>query len=295
MPTVRALYCIISEDSLDSQIIFKMMGFSDGDAPYRISQRVDNYIHYRPRYPQAILDLLIAECDLASGHAIADIGSGTGILSQLFLDNGNPVIGVEPDPDMRAGAEHTLRDYPNITSVAATAEATTLEDQSVDFVTAGQAFHWFDLQQARREFRRILVPQGWAVLVWNVRRATGTPFLDALQGFWETKRFWKPSEQKAQAGRLNPALARQWFLAPFFGPGAYAEKVYANPLVCDFEGLKGRILSNKPALEPADPGFTAMIKGLEEMFQAHQQNGTVTIDHDAWVVYGQLPSDLGHG
>ncbi len=272
-----------------------MTGFSDGDAPYRISQRVDNYIHYRPHYPQAILDLLKEECDLASTHAIADIGSGTGTLSRLFLENSNPVFGVEPDPDMRAGAEHTLRDYPNFTSVAATAEATTLADRGVDFVTAGQAFHWFDLQQARREFGRILVPQGWVVLVWNVQQATGTPFLEDLQRFWETERFWKASgqrraEQRAQAGRLNPELARQWFLDPFFEPGAYQEKRYENPLVCDFEGLKGRILSNKPALEPADPGFPAMIKALEEIFQAHQDSGTVTIEHECRVVYGRLPA-----
>lgn len=264
-------------------------------AHYQFSQRVDHYIKYRPRYPAAVLDLLKAECRLTGAHVIADIGSGTGILSELFLKNGNTVFGVEPDPAMRAGGDYALRDFANFTSVAATAEATTLADRGVDFVTAGQAFHWFDLQQARREFGRILVPQGWVVLVWNVQQATGTPFLEDLQRFWETERFWKASgqrraEQRAQAGRLNPELARQWFLDPFFGPGAYQEKHYENPLVCDLEGLKGRILSNKPALEPADPGFTAMVKALEEIFQAHQDSGTVTIEHECRVVYGRLPA-----
>lgn len=150
---------------------------------YRFSQRVDNYIKYRSRYPEAILHRLKVECQLQLTYTIADIGSGTGILSELFLKNGTPVLGLEPDPQMRAGGEYYLRDFVNFTSIAATAEATTLPDQSVDFVTAGQAFHWFDLKPTRHEFARILAPPGWVVLVWNVQPPTGTPFLEALQGF----------------------------------------------------------------------------------------------------------------
>lgn len=268
------------------------------ETPYRFSQRVDNYIKYRPRYPQAVLDLLQIECQLSNADVIADIGSGTGILSDLFLRNGNPVFGVEPDPDMRAGAEYYLQDYSNFTSIAATAEATTLADHSVDFVTVGQAFHWFNLEQARREFERILVPQGWVVLVWNVQRATGTPFLEALQQFWETKHFWKRSWQqssqqreRAQAYRLNAELAQQELLDPFFGPGAFKQKVFENPLICDFESLKGRVLSNGPALEPGDPLYPTMLAALEEIFRTYQSNGTVTIEHDTHVVYGQLPPE----
>ena len=106
---------------------------------YCFSQRVDNYIKYRPRYPAAVLDLLKAECQLANTHVIADIGSGTGLLSELFLKNGDPVFGVEPDPRMRTGGEYYLRDYTGFTSVPATAEASTLPDYAVDFVTIGQA------------------------------------------------------------------------------------------------------------------------------------------------------------
>lgn len=261
----------------------------------RFSQRVDNYIKFRPRYPKAILDLLKAKCHLQPTHTIADIGSGTGILSKLFLKNGNPVVGVEPDPKMRVGGEYYLREFANFTSIAATAEATTLPDQSVDFVTAGQAFHWFDLEPARHEFKRILAPLGWVVLVWNVQRATGTPFLETIQGFWEDRRFSKfPSQQasdrmaRVQAGRLNPQVVRQELLDPFFGPGAYMEEMFENPLTVDFQGLKGRILSNAPTLEPGDVHYETMIARLEEIFQAHQEKGVVTIEHDTRVVFGQF-------
>lgn len=265
------------------------------DPPYRFSQRVENYIKYRPRYPKAVLDLLRVECQLQKTHTIADIGSGTGILSELFLKNGNPVLGVEPDPQMRAGGEYYLRDYPAFTSVAATAEATTLLDDSVDFVTAGQAFHWFDLQLARREFDRILRPGGWVVLVWNIQRATGTPFLEALQAFWQDRRFSKyPSKQasermaRIQALRLNPERARQILLEPFFGPGEFTERAFENPMSVDLQGLKGRILSNAPALEPGDLLYGTMLASIDELFQKHQRNGTVTIEHATRVVIGQL-------
>ena len=268
---------------------------SDSRARPHIFQRVDSYIRYRPGYPNAVLDLLQSECRLGARHAIADVGSGTGKLAELFLGNGNRVFGVEPDADMRAGAEYALREYDNFVSVAASAEDTTLPDASVDFVTAGQSFHWFDLPAARREFGRILRPSGWVVLVWNVQRHKGSPFQEALQAFWETERFWYfPSPaaarqmERVQAHRLNPDLVRRDYLDPFFGPGAYEERLFENPMKCDLAGLQGRVLSNAPALRPGDAHYGEMLGALEDMFRAHQAGGTVTIEHDCRVAYGQL-------
>ena len=124
--------------------------------------------------------ILQRECHLTTTAVIADIGSGTGLLTEVFLNSGHRVLGIEPDPEMRAAADWLLQGYPRFTSIAATAEATSLADHSVEVVTVGQAFQWFDREQARREFLRILVPQGWVVLVWNRQRTTGTPFLVAL-------------------------------------------------------------------------------------------------------------------
>src|SRR5690349_16869253 len=126
----------------------------------RFSDRVENYVKARPGYPPAILPFLVAECGLTPESVIADIGSGTGLLAELWLKHGNRVFGVEPNAAMRAAGERRLADYPRFTSVAATAEATTLPAGSVDFVTAGQAFHWFDGPAAAREFARILRPAG---------------------------------------------------------------------------------------------------------------------------------------
>src|SRR5688572_27319071 len=137
------------------------------DPTKRFTNRVDNYLKFRPRYPTEIIALLEKDCALTPDSVIADVGSGTGFLSELFLRNGNQVFGVEPNAEMRAAGERLLADYPNFASINATAEATTLPDSSVDFVTAGQAFHWFDREKARVEFQRILKADGWVVIVWN--------------------------------------------------------------------------------------------------------------------------------
>ena len=130
------------------------------DSTKRFSSRVENYIKYRPGYPPDMLDLLKKKCGLPDASVIADIGSGTGILTELFLRNGNPVFGVEPNREMREAAERLLGKHPNFTSISGTAESTTLKNQSVGFITASQAFHWFDRERARREFLRILKPGG---------------------------------------------------------------------------------------------------------------------------------------
>ena len=147
----------------------------------RFSSRVDDYVKYRPGYPGAILDFLRHECGLTRDSIIADVGSGTGKLTELFLKNGNQVFGIEPNQEMREAGERLLKPYPNFRSLAATAEATTLQNQSVDIITAGQAFHWFNRETTRQEFLRILKPGGWVALIWNDRHTTASPFLEAYE------------------------------------------------------------------------------------------------------------------
>ncbi len=147
------------------------------NATSRFSDRVDNYIRYRPGYPPEALAVLRSECGLVPVHGIADLASGTGIWTRSLLENGNSVFGVEPNVDMRQAGERLLAGFPKFTSVAGTAEATTLPDRSVDFVTAAQAAHWFDRAESRREFARILRPGGWLVFLWNERLTDTTPFL----------------------------------------------------------------------------------------------------------------------
>ena len=249
------------------------------DTIKRFSTRVDNYAKYRPGYPREILSFLEFECGLARSSIIADIGSGTGILSQLFLKNGNRVIGVEPNGAMRAAAERLLEGYRHFVSIDGTAESTTLEPKSVNFVTAAQAFHWFDRNGARTEFSRVLAPGGWVVLIWNERRLESTPFLRACEAL-----LLKYGTDYRQVRHENVTGT----IAEFFAPATFKLKSYENIQELDFEGLKGRVFSASYTPERGAANFELMLSNLEQIFQENAKNGVVTFEYDTRVFYGRL-------
>src|SRR5260370_3801506 len=150
------------------------------DAKQRFSNRAADYVRYRPGYPPELLDVLRKECDLRPGHVIADIGSGTGFLSELFLKNGNRVFGVEPNREMREAGELHLQSYRAFVSVEGSAEATTLPEACADFVAARQAFHWVDPEKTRADFPPVLRPPACGVAIWNFREVE-TPFARAYE------------------------------------------------------------------------------------------------------------------
>ena len=250
------------------------------DPTRRFSTRVENYIKYRPTYPPAIVDLLQRECGLSERAVVADVGSGTGLLSELFLKNGNRVYGVEPNREMREAGERLLAAYDNFVSIDGKAEATTLPDASVDLVAAGQAFHWFDVDETRAEFRRILKPEGRVVLVWNERRVEASPFLEAYEGLFKTY----GTDYERVAHRYTGAEMVQ----PFFGANEVTLRTFDNRQVFDFEGLKGRLLSASYAPEPGHPNYQPMMDALRKIFDEHQTGGAVAIEYDTKVYYGQL-------
>ena len=118
------------------------------------------YKKYRMRYPTSVVAVLRERCGLRPADLIADVGAGTGMLSELFLETGNRVIAIEPNAEMRQACEGLVARYPKLRIVNATAEATSLEEASVDLVTVGRAFHWFDRERTLAEFKRILKPGG---------------------------------------------------------------------------------------------------------------------------------------
>jgi SAM-dependent methyltransferase len=252
----------------------------NADSTRRFTSRVENYIKYRPGYPRAFIDLLADECGLTSASVVADIGSGTGILSELFLRHGNRVRAVEPNREMREAGERLLKDYANFESVEGRAEATTLADASVDFVTAGQAFHWFDPGGARREFARVLKPGGWAVLVWNDRRTSGTPFLEDYERLLLT--------YGTDYREVSHKYAGEDSLRTFFGAAGFHSKTFENRQLFDFDGLKGRLLSSSYAPEPGHPGFHSMMQELVSLFERHEEDGRIVFAYDTKVFYGQL-------
>jgi ubiquinone/menaquinone biosynthesis C-methylase UbiE len=250
------------------------------DAKQRFSNRVADYIRYRPSYPEGVLEVLRMECSLRPGHVIADIGSGTGFLSELFLKHGNRVYGVEPNTEMRQAGEEYLASYDGFSSIEGSAESTTLDDCSVDFVTAGQAFHWFEPAATRREFSRILKPSGWVVVLWNERLTDTTPFLREYEDL--IRKFG------TDYSRVNESYPREEQMCDFFQQNAYRQESLPNFQVLDFEGLAGRVRSSSYMPAADHPSFAPMMAELDRVFRAHQQEGSVRIEYLTRLYFGRL-------
>jgi SAM-dependent methyltransferase len=249
------------------------------DPTKRFSNRVENYLKFRPRYPTEITALLEKDCALTPDSVIADIGSGTGFLSELFLRKGNRVLGIEPNAEMRAAGERLLADYPNFVSIDARAEATTLPEGSVDFVTVGQAFHWFDLGKARVEFSRILKPNGVVVLVWNGFQTSTSP---ATAAFLQIVVRYSVDYHEAVREVLDDEISL------FFSPGECRKRQLQNEQSFDFEGLKGRVLSMSYAPDNKSSDYTPMLAELQQFFNEYQRQNRIVIEYETPVYCGTL-------
>ena len=247
------------------------------DFTQRFSSRVENYSKYRPGYPKEVIETLKTECGLTADSIIADIGSGTGILAEIFLQNGNSVSGVEPNREMREAGERLLKRYPNFSSIAGRAEATVLGAQSVDFITAGQAFHWFDRTATKVEFTRIIRPEGWVVLIWNERLVT-TPF---LVDYEQLVKSYAIDYAQVDHRRIDSDI-----ISDFFSPASFKVERFRNVQVFDYEGLKGRMVSSSYVPEPGSPDYEPMIDRLKQIFQTYQDEGKVVVEYETLTYFG---------
>jgi SAM-dependent methyltransferase len=249
------------------------------DPTTRFSSRVADYVRSRPGYPPAVIEVLQSECGLNSRSVVADVGAGTGILTALLLPHAGHVFAVEPNREMRNACEARLAAHPGFHSVEGRAEATTLPDASIDIVTSGQAFHWFEPKAARAEWVRILRPGGWVAIVWNNRQTHTTPFLAAYEDLLH--RFGTDYAQ------VNHTRIDRGALEAFFG-GPFSSHTFANAQVMDFDGLRGRLLSSSYAPGAGHPDHDAMLTRLADIFHAHQREGLVTIDYTTRLYLGHL-------
>jgi SAM-dependent methyltransferase len=252
------------------------------DATSRFSDRVENYVRYRPGYPPEVIQCLKVECGLAPSQVVADIAFGTGIWTRLLLENGNRVFGVEPNAEMREAGERLLKAFPKFTSVAGTAEATTLSDHGLDFVTAAQAAHWFDRAKARCEFVRILKPGGWLALLWNERRTDSTKFLRDFEQLLIT---YGTDYQDVRHEHTTDAVNE------FFDPAPFQERAFEMRQDFDYAGVEGRLLSSSYAPGPEHPQHAPMLRELRRIFEACSVEGRVAFEYKTRLYFGRLGNE----
>jgi SAM-dependent methyltransferase len=234
----------------------------------RFSDRVENYVKYRPSYPPEIIAFLETRIDLAKDQRIVDIGSGTGNFSELFLKNGYSVVGIEPNDNMRRAAEVKLGPYNRFTSRSHRAEQTGLRSGSVDLITVAQAFHWLEPNLTKREFLRILKPGGHIALVWNIR-LHHTAFLQDYESL----------KHRFGIDYKGDKMVDEQSIKNFYSPMDFALTQFSNTQLLDFEALKGQLLSASYIPLPGHPTYDAMISELVHLFVAYNENGFVRMEY----------------
>ncbi|MGH9687863.1 MAG: class I SAM-dependent methyltransferase [Candidatus Acidiferrales bacterium] len=246
----------------------------------RFTGRVEAYRRYRSRYPREIIPLLHEKCGLTAESIVADIGAGTGMLAELFLENGNSVFAVEPNAEMRAACEELAAQYPRLTCLGGTAENTRLADRSIDLIAAGRAFHWFDHAKCRTEFRRILRPDGWVVLAGQGPRRREEP---VSRDYQEILR-----QHGIDYSRLYSRYNVKEAVRGFFEGGSLLESEFPGYEELSYEGLEGQTLSLSVTPQPDHPGFPAMQEALKNYFDKYQRDGKMRLPMTCHIYMGQL-------
>jgi ubiquinone/menaquinone biosynthesis C-methylase UbiE len=247
----------------------------------RFSNRVSNYIKYRPSYPIETIEILKQETNIDTSKSICDIGSGTGLFTKLLLENGYKVYGVEPNNEMREAGEEYLSKYNKFTSINANAENTTLEDKSIDLITVAQAFHWFDLKKVKIEFCRILKENGYIALIWNDRVLNKDGFQNDYEAFLLK---YCPEYKEVSYRNVNEETS----IKNFFSPNNVIKKELENYQEFNFEGLKGRLLSSSYSLTQDNEQYTQMLKELEVIFNKYQNNGLIKFEYNTLIYISNL-------
>ena len=252
---------------------------SSTDSRERFSSRVADYVRYRPGYPAALAPALLANSGLDSSAVAADIGSGSGIFTASLLAQGLEVYAVEPNSPMRAAAEAALAENPRFHSIDASAEDTGLESASLDLVTAAQAFHWFDNDVSRAEFRRILKPGGRLALIWN-RRDTRQAFQQVYDSLLR--------EFAPEYGKVNHMNLEAEEIADWFETGKMQLFSFENPQRLDFASLLGRLKSASYCPAEDSPMYIPLVNELLAQFDRYARQGHVEFGYDTRMYLGPI-------
>lgn len=250
------------------------MGDTNAERFTRVSSIYDTY---RPGYPKTILDILMSEISFSEKEIVADIGSGTGKLSSLFLENGNFVYGIEPNDLMRSEAERKFHNEKRFKSMKGSAEETGLNDKAVSIVAAGQSFHWFNQSLAKIEFKRILQPGGHIALIWNTRKPNGS---EVNADFEDICMQYSNGYHGSGSLGIDETSIRSFF------SGDFIYKSIKSSQIMDFDGLLGRYMTASYSLKKGDPLFHEVFERMQDIFKKHSIDNRVELVYDTETYIG---------
>lgn len=247
------------------------------DNTHRFDGKGILYAKARPKYAAALFDYFKNALHIPAGSIIADVGSGTGIFTEQLLQRGYRVFAVEPNGDMRKQAEARLSRNENFHSIDGSDAAMMLHDHSVGYITAAQAFHWFDAEAFRRESRRVLTPGGKVILVYNSRdeSAACTKALAAL-------RLKFNPEFHGFSNGIGDTQCRA-----FFTKGCEVFRA-DNTQLYDRQGYLDRVLSSSYSLKESDDRYAEYRKEINAIFDRNSVNGRIAVPTETVAYIGEV-------
>lgn len=259
------------------------MQMSAGPHTERFSGRVEAYLAYRPRFPRGILSFLREHGALPEGAVVADIGAGTGMLAEIFLEAGHRVIAVEPNAEMLEACRELATQHPMLEIVQGSAEATTLPDASVNLIAVGRAMHWFDWPRAHREFTRILQSEGWVLVATNGHRDSGAPVSEELSAIL---RKWRTDSAEADTRRDFKERLRE-----FLDTSTWQRTTLYHSMTMDFPTLLGYAESLSAIPRPGERGHEGMVAELRSVFERYSRNGVLETPIACQLFLGRLQAE----
>jgi len=235
----------------------------------RFTSRVSDYAQARPSYPLDSIKYLLNK-GINKNSVIADIGSGTGILSKLLINEVKEIYLIEPNDEMREYSKTYLSQNDNCTFINANAENTTLKDHSIDAIVVAQAFHWFDIEKCKIEFKRILKPYANIFLIWN-NRLTNTPF---LQKYDQVLKNLSVDYNEVNHQNLS---AKEFGL---FFDNNWKKQSFDNFQEFDFEQFVKRVFSSSYTPNKKDKNYSVFYNAIKKLFNEENKNGVVRFDYN---------------
>jgi ubiquinone/menaquinone biosynthesis C-methylase UbiE len=251
----------------------------DTTSKNRFSDRVANYVKYRPGYPDDLIDFIVQQTNLSGDKIIADIGSGTGISAKLFLEKNYTLYGVEPNEPMRQAAEEYLRPFPKFQSINGSAENTNLPGNCIDLIICAQAFHWFNNRETKNEFIRIAKENASLTLIWNDRKAN-EPFQQAYEKVIQD---FSIDYNEVTHRNISEEQVRS-----FFHPHPVAIKTFYYAQQFDWEGFLGRVVSSSYMPDEKHPNYPQMKEALADIYHTFNKDGFVTFAYDTKLYFGKI-------
>jgi ubiquinone/menaquinone biosynthesis C-methylase UbiE len=248
------------------------------DNTKRFSDRVDNYQRFRPSYKDETIDYIFDNFGLSKKSVLADIGSGTGIFTEKILQKCKKVYAVEPNTEMRTAAEKRLSINKSFQSINGTSENTTLDNESIDAITVAQAFHWFNIEDTKKEFKRILKKDTFVFLIWN-NRVTNTPFLKEYEEILVNK---IPEYTEVNHNNITEDIIKTFLIRD------YSKVIFRNNQIFDLEGVFGRLSSSSYTPKQDTKEYEIIKEAIINAFNKYSTDGVISFNYNTEIYSGKI-------